>query len=247
MAAYIFEKRMLRTFIYNTAVAIIDKVFDLYLYIERTVEKSPFLLYYWRHGKEIVKTCFVGLRSEPDMTWFCLATLQEKGAGREETAGNKYELVEEYFYYYNENVEEVYENKKKDKVLFILNTAEDEYIVRQTINGSEVKDEREKVDSPFFSIQYLHPKLNENSFFKKKVFIDIPKQYFYEGNELLSAIFVKRWFEYYLGKIPFDENYVLRILDTDLTEIELDFHQSIRILENGGYEILSTKELLPSQ
>jgi len=198
------------------------------------------------------------LRTEPDMAWFCLATLQEQGKEKtektdktEKTEANKYELVEEYFYYKEkeENIEQVYENKKRNNVLFIMNTAEDEYIVRQTIDGSEVKvkDERKRVDSPFFSIQYFHPKLNENSFFKREVFIDIPKQYFYEGNELLSAIFVKRWFEHYLGKIPFDEKYVIRILDTNLTEIELGFHQSIRIVENGGYEILSTKEGWPSQ
>lgn len=88
--------------------------------------------------------------------------------------------------------------------------------------------------NPFFEIEYkdeIH-----------SIMIDIPKSYFVVGNELLSSIFLKRWFEYTI--LPEDfiytNNYTVHITDDDFNDIELKNNQYI-IIENNGYRIEKIK------
>jgi hypothetical protein len=85
-----------------------------------------------------------------------------------------------------------------------------------------------KVKLPFLTIKYRHPHL------KKDIYIDLEDDYYYEGNEILSAAFVKRWLLYNeLDKtVPFDEFYWLEMLNTkNLEIIFLNFIQFVHLTE----------------
>ena len=92
----------------------------------------------------------------------------------------------------------------------------------------------ETTNNPFFEVEY-----NDN---KYQISIDIPKSYFIVGNELLSSIFLKRWFDYTVmpDDFIFTNNYTIKITDEDFNEFELKNNEYI-LLNQNGYSIQKIK------
>lgn len=88
--------------------------------------------------------------------------------------------------------------------------------------------------NPFFEVEY-----NDNNY---QISIDIPKSYFIVGNELLSSIFLKRWFDYTVmpDDFIFTNNYTIKITDDDFNEFELKNNEYI-LLNQNGYSIQKIK------
>ena len=83
----------------------------------------------------------------------------------------------------------------------------------------------------FLSIGYIHPEL------KNQIVIDIDKNAYLVGNELLSCTFVKRALEYSSNVKNFDTDYVLKIMDNNLNIFELKSNEYI-IIEKDTYKII---------
>ena len=86
----------------------------------------------------------------------------------------------------------------------------------------------------FLSIEYTHPEL------KSPIVIEIDKNAYLVGNEILSCTFVKRALEYSSNIKNFDTDYLLRIMDNDLNIFELKSNEYIK-LEKDTYKIIQKK------
>lgn len=88
--------------------------------------------------------------------------------------------------------------------------------------------------APFMSVRYTNRGQGVD------VFLDIPKEYYYEGNELFSATFLQRWFEYNMGlrNQVFDLSYSLELFDDDMRSVYIFCNQFVRLLPGGAYEII---------
>ena len=83
----------------------------------------------------------------------------------------------------------------------------------------------------FLSIGYIHPEV------KNPIVIDIDKNAYLVGNELLSCTFVKRALEYSCNVKHFDTDYILTIMDNKLNIFELKSNEYI-IIEKDTYKII---------
>jgi len=91
-----------------------------------------------------------------------------------------------------------------------------------------------KVAPPFLSVEYTHPEMGE------AIELKMDAGFFREGNELFTPAFVLRMLEYQYTAYFFDEEYKVRIMDTDCNIIELDSNTYIVITETG-YELKKDK------
>ena len=83
----------------------------------------------------------------------------------------------------------------------------------------------------FLSVGYTHPEINNS------ILIDIDKNAYLVGNELLSCTFVKRALKYSSNVKNFDTDYILKIMDNNLNIFELKSNEYI-ILEKDTYKII---------
>jgi hypothetical protein len=84
----------------------------------------------------------------------------------------------------------------------------------------------------FISIEYTNPNM------KSSCFIDLNKNEYMVGNEILSHLFIKRYFSYRPNNFCFNPQYVLNIIDGDLNTIQLRANQYI-LLHTDTYEIIN--------
>ena len=74
---------------------------------------------------------------------------------------------------------------------------------------------------------------------KKSYAMDLTPNEYIVNNELFSPCFIKRYFEYHIGKNIFDIDYTVKILDNDICSVELKKNQYIVL----GEETYSVKEI----
>ena len=83
----------------------------------------------------------------------------------------------------------------------------------------------------FITIEIILPK------YSNPIFIDIPKNAYVIGNELLSSSFIKRFLEQKNRALLFDMNYSVRILDNNIKVFLLHSNEYI-VLDKFGYNIV---------
>jgi hypothetical protein len=59
------------------------------------------------------------------------------------------------------------------------------------------------------------------------VVLNIPKEIYVQGNQLFTPAFVRRCLEYQEDKYVFSDDYILRIMDNEIKQIELDSKQYV--------------------
>ena len=84
----------------------------------------------------------------------------------------------------------------------------------------------------FVYIQYYHPKL------EKYFQISLDSKYYMIGNEILSSIFIARYFHYTYGMHFYHNDYHLDIIDENMNYFTINKNNFIFIHENG-YKIKS--------
>jgi len=88
----------------------------------------------------------------------------------------------------------------------------------------------------FLSIVYSHALMT------KDIEIKISDEYYLNGNQLFSALFIKRYLEnhHYYQEYYFDENYKLSLMDDNIKYIELNSKQYI-VLDKTKYQIVNVE------
>jgi len=124
-------------------------------------------------------------------------------------------------------------NEKKVYDCLISMRVDDKYIYKVCDTESEPFETlpSELSNVKFLSIGYIHPEL------KNQIVIDIDKNAYLVGNELLSCTFVKRSLEYSSNFKNFDTDYILTIMDNNLKIFELKSNEYI-IIEKDTYKII---------
>lgn len=102
------------------------------------------------------------------------------------------------------------------------------YLVRKgPFGGSIVPSSWKKVTNPFLSVEYTHPEMSE------AIELKMDAGFFREGNELFTPAFVLRMLEYQSSGYYFDEDYKIRVMDSNCNIIELDSDMYVVITEKG--------------
>jgi len=106
------------------------------------------------------------------------------------------------------------------------------YLVRRgpfsNIEGQHIMSSSwKKVSPPFLSVEYTHPEINE------AIELKMDTGFFRVGNELFTPAFVLRALEYQSLGYYFDEDYKIRLMDSECNIIELKSDMFITITEDG--------------
>lgn len=88
----------------------------------------------------------------------------------------------------------------------------------------------------FLNIEYIHPQ-NQSS-----ITIQLDRNSYLVGNEILSPTFVKRQLEYMNSSKNFDMTYVLKIMDNNLNNFELKSDEYI-VLDKMEYKVVNKNKL----
>ena len=127
-------------------------------------------------------------------------------------------------------------DKQIDEWLLTMKTG-DKYIYKICNRWNkcchELSDELSKVK--FLNIEYCHP---EN---EKSITIDMDRNGYLVGNEILSSTFVKRALEYMNDRKSFDMSYTLKIMDDNLENFVLKSDEYI-VLERESYKIIKKND-----
>uniref|UniRef100_A0A6C0JG49 Uncharacterized protein n=1 Tax=viral metagenome TaxID=1070528 RepID=A0A6C0JG49_9ZZZZ len=88
----------------------------------------------------------------------------------------------------------------------------------------------------FLSVKYTHPLMDD------VIYIDIDKNYFYNGNKILSPLFIKKYLDHQRFNYHFDMDYVVEIIDNDVETFSLTSNQYI-LLGESRYSIVTKKRV----
>jgi hypothetical protein len=75
----------------------------------------------------------------------------------------------------------------------------------------------------FITVEYTHPKMAQS------IFLDIPKTFYIDGNEILSSAFIMRCLEYQSSYYIFDLDYVVKVVDNNICIFELTSNEYVRL------------------
>jgi len=83
----------------------------------------------------------------------------------------------------------------------------------------------------FLDIQYHHPDMSE------PLILELPKEYYYTGNQLFSDAFVYRMLLYQPFPFVFDERYTVELMDNELEMMTLKSTEYL-VLEASSYRVV---------
>jgi hypothetical protein len=83
----------------------------------------------------------------------------------------------------------------------------------------------------FLSIEYTHP------YMKKGIVIEVDPGYYYDKNEILSALFVKRYLEHQPILYHFDKDYTINVMDSNINSFTISSNEYI-VLGKNDYKIV---------
>ena len=127
--------------------------------------------------------------------------------------------------------EEAYntEYRKTNRSILQMKCEDNRYTVR-VLNSGELDMQRNKISTDalisnvrFITVKYMHPKMYS------PIYIDLPRNYYIEGNELLSATFVLRCLEYQSEYYVFDLDYIINVIDNDIKSFQLTANEYVYI------------------
>jgi len=228
-------------------VKIYNKNFDKNSFVNNSFE------YAW-YCTEYLKSFALGYRIEPfNNNWVSISYIDQSEFDKVNlsfTFDETYDEIDTIRFFKNNNVVDYFTEFKdwyntaksillKDKKVYdclISMRMDDKYIYKvcdmETDSYDVLPCELSKVK--FLSIEYIHPEV------KKPIVLEIDKNAYLVGNELLSCTFVKRALEYSFNVKHFDTDYVLNIMDNNLKTFELKSNEFI-ILEKNSYTIIEKK------
>ena len=92
-------------------------------------------------------------------------------------------------------------------------------------NNNDIEYSKTKSSVSLLSVVYSHPRMEE------KLVMDLPPEYFYVNNEILSPLFIKRYLEYQPNTYIFDDTYTISIMDNMINMVSLTSKNSILLKE----------------
>jgi hypothetical protein len=147
------------------------------------------------------------------------------------------ELLKKYNHMLQEKIPNFIKGESNTEILFLLKTPN--FYLSNIFNeynyDDELKIELEKSDVSFINIDYVHPLM------KEPINILLDSHYFYIGNEILSKSFILRYLKYQTNSFEYSNDYVIKIMDSNINQITLNSNQYI-VLEKDNYTIKNVIE-----
>ena len=219
------------------------------------LEKNPPLKWAvseFQYGTQVIYSFMTATRMEPrDLPWMATYGLIPKDIG----LTKRFSLIENikpFFssYFFDDLFEEKTELEYTLKYISAMGSrigsdllsplvvikgiyeGESLYLVRRgpfsNNEGQHIRSSSwKKVSSPFLSVEYTHPEINE------AIELKMDAGFFRVGNELFTPAFVLRALEYQSLGYYFDEDYKIRLMDSECNIIELKSDMFITITEDG--------------
>ena len=235
----------------------------LYSRIQKIYNKIPGLnntIKYLCYGLNFLYSKLINKRIEPyKNNWFSISNLKRDFSITKPLfiKENEFKYIFEYKFFesfhYNISTIESFENfyniqnqsmiiSPMDVETLLILKLDDKVLVR-TLIRSLSKNYFEKSKKTYFisniiskvrflNVEYTHPRMN------KTITLNIGREYFIEGNEILSSAFIKRFLEYQRNSYFFDLNYVIKIVDNNLNFFELRSEEYI-IVEKDKFKIMN--------
>lgn len=193
-----------------------------------SVSESPIISEYIQYGKGL----FYKTKTEPKNNWISICSIKNNRLHEMFIEENQYKnkaVPKPDLVLYNELYEKALSNFESG--LFVIKT-QNQYIYRN-IKSDANKTSYHILLSQirFILVQYRHPNL------KNPIYLDIPKNAYMKGNDILSKTHVLRCLEYQNETRFFDETYTLHIMDNNLKEFVIFPNQYCR-LHFDKYEVL---------
>lgn len=190
----------------------------------------------YKVSTEIYKKIY-GARSEPFVPfWISVFTLNYNLNNNEEVIVIENSVNEVLLKKFKSVIESnTIENPKVD-IVYIFKTPS--YILCNITNKFDKEDAKyivEKSDVKFLSIEYYHKDM------VVPIVINLDKQLFQIGNEILSNAFILRYLQYQTQSYIFANDYIIKIMDDKVNEITLNSKQYI-LLEKNEYKIITKEE-----
>lgn len=218
---------MLNTFMFTTKISTLIK-----MKANRIYENTPFL---YKTGQilgnvtKFVKSACYNYRVEPNNTnWTNISSIILT-----QSVAAKYE--EKYDFFDESEPAEVCANvldflTAKVNKLSLNNTTIDLYTLKvgdkyvyrnlSRVTGSHSqKFDFKNSKIRFLSIEYTHPKMTTT------IYLDIPRNAYLIGNEILSATFVLRCLKYQVKSFIFDLDYALNLMDNNIKQFTMNSEQ----------------------
>lgn len=190
--------------------------------------------------------CFLfNSRIEPlNSNWISIASLNLSFYDR-----NVYYYNDTYFFLLPENENDVFKQLKqwhditKNIVLIEANIVEclivmnddNKYIYKICNKNNYGLTNNHKFENSrvrFLTVEYITK--------NKNITLELNKNLYYVGNEILSSVFIKRLLEYQVNSYSFDMDYILKIIDNNIDTFVLKNNEYI-LLEANGYSIIQQK------
>ena len=214
---------LIHAFMFSTKIMTWTKI-----QINRIYENTP-ILQKISNSIRHLKSSVYNYRIEPDnAVWTSISTINT-----DDTYEEKYEFsdnTEEQSSVLNFLMKKVKKLSANDsKVdLYILKN-DDKYIYRNLSRVTSSDTQRFIYDlskSRFLSVEYTHNQM------EKPIYLDIPRNAYLVGNEILSATFVLRCLKYQASPFVFDMNYILKIMDNNIKQFTMNSGQYCLLGEN---------------
>ena len=142
------------------------------------------------------------------------------------------------------NYNEVYDSqiktrswKEDTEVLFIQKVEQNQnqkMICKQTTVSDHELEEAGNSVPPFCSVQY--------TCYNELIEMDIPREYFIEGNEILSNLFVARYLKHHHPSKIFDKTYQINIIDFELNCLQVNWNSYVLLEEDGPIVVCNEKK-----
>ena len=111
--------------------------------------------------------------------------------------------------------------------LLVIKGNDETYLVRRGPFSEDMCFTSEKSNAHFLSIEYTHPKMNEN------IELELSNGWYMVGNELFTPSFVLRSLEFQSNPFYFDELYKIRIMDHAFNILEFGSDMFVEILKEN--------------
>ena len=131
-------------------------------------------------------------------------------------------LIEKYRIICEDKIREFQNSVFQTEIIFSMKTFSKQFCT--IYNENVMEDIKIKYDASlvrFLSIEYTHPEM------KDSIPITISPSLLYEGNEILSKAFILRSLIYQPKPFVFSEDYVVKVIDSDVNQLRLKCNQYI--------------------
>jgi hypothetical protein len=211
------------------------KIYNDYPFIRQSVNSINYSI-------KCIQCFLLNSRIEPSNdNWISIASLNLSYYDR-----NVYYYNDTYFFRLPENENDVFNQLKQwhdiTKNIVFVEANIVECLIVMNVDNKYIykicnKNNYELTNNHNFEISRVRFLTVEYITKNKIITLELNKNIYYVGNEILSSVFIKRLLEYQVNSYSFDMDYTLKIIDNNIDTFVLKNNEYI-LLEKNGYSII---------